>query len=51
MLNLQRMSLFIAVVDSGSFTAAAAASGQTKAVVSFNIRQLEKELGVRHCCK
>lgn len=46
MLNLQRMSLFIAVVDSGSFTAAAAASGQTKAVVSFNIRQLEKELGV-----
>ncbi|EBX2750679.1 LysR family transcriptional regulator, partial [Salmonella enterica subsp. enterica serovar Bovismorbificans] len=28
MLNLQRMSLFIAVVDSGSFTAAAAASGQ-----------------------
>lgn len=45
MLNLQRMSLFIAVVDSGSFTAAAAASGQTKAVVSFNIRQLE-ELGV-----
>ncbi|ELO6285887.1 LysR family transcriptional regulator [Salmonella enterica] len=46
MLNLQRMSLFIAVVDSGSFTAAAAALGQTKAVVSFNIRQLEKELGV-----
>ncbi|QIL08341.1 LysR family transcriptional regulator [Salmonella enterica subsp. enterica serovar Adjame] len=42
MLNLQRMSLFVAVVDSGSFTAAAAASGQTKAVVSFNIRQLEK---------
>lgn len=28
MLNLQRMSLFIAVVNSGSFTAAAAASGQ-----------------------
>ncbi|EMY3699765.1 LysR family transcriptional regulator [Salmonella enterica] len=46
MLNLQRISLFVAVVDSGSFTAAAAASGQTKAVVSFNIRQLEKELGV-----
>ncbi|WP_348235481.1 LysR family transcriptional regulator, partial [Salmonella enterica] len=37
MLNLQRMSLFIAVVDRGSFTAAAAAAGQTKAVVSFNI--------------
>ncbi len=43
---LDLINLFIAVVDSGSFTAAAAASGQTKAVVSFNIRQLEKELGV-----
>ncbi|EGE4653917.1 LysR family transcriptional regulator [Salmonella bongori serovar 40:z35:-] len=46
MLNLQRISLFVAVVESGSFTAAAAASGQTKAVVSVNIRQLENELGV-----
>lgn len=46
MLNLQRMNMFVAVVDSGSFTAAATALGQTKAVVSFNIRQLESELGV-----
>lgn len=46
MLNLQRMSMFVAVVDSGSFTAAAAALGQTKAVISFNVRQLESELGV-----
>ena len=46
MLNLQRMNMFVAVVDSGSFTAAAAALGQTKAVVSFNVRQLENELGV-----
>lgn len=46
MLNLQRMTTFVAVVDTGSFTAAAAALGQTKAVVSFNIRQLENELGV-----
>ena len=46
MLNLQRMNMFVAVVDSGSFTAAAAALGQTKAVVSFNVRQLESELGV-----
>lgn len=46
MLNLQRMTMFVAVVDSGSFTAAAAALGQTKAVVSFNVRQLESELGV-----
>jgi DNA-binding transcriptional LysR family regulator len=37
MLNLQRMTMFVAVVESGSFTAAAAALGQTKAVVSFNV--------------
>lgn len=30
MLNLQRMSLFIAVVDSGSFTAAAAHRAKQK---------------------
>lgn len=46
MLNLQRVAMFLAVVDAGSFTAAAATLGQTKAVVSFNIRQLEAELGV-----
>lgn len=46
MLNLQRVTMFVAVVDAGSFTAAAAALGQTKAVVSFNVRQLESELGV-----
>lgn len=40
------MTMFMAVVDSGSFTAAAAALGQTKAVISFNVRQLESELGV-----
>lgn len=50
MLNLQRMNMFVAVVDSGSFTAAAAALGQTKAVVSFNVRQLENELGSRCYC-
>ncbi|EOZ9390218.1 LysR substrate-binding domain-containing protein [Enterobacter cancerogenus] len=46
MLNLQRTAMFVAVVESGSFTAAADALGLTKAVVSFNIRQLEDELGV-----
>lgn len=46
MLNLQRMAMFVAVVDCGSFTAAAVALAQTKAVVSFNVRQLESELGV-----
>ena len=44
MLNLQRVTMFIAVVDAGSFTLAAAALGQTKAVVSFNVRQLENDL-------
>lgn len=46
MLNLQRAAIFAVVVDTGSFTAAANAMGLTKAVVSFNIRQLEAELGV-----
>jgi DNA-binding transcriptional LysR family regulator len=46
MLNLQRLTIFAAVVEAGSFTAAAAALGQTKAVISFNIKQLEAELGV-----
>lgn len=46
MLNLQRLAIFVAVVDAGSFTAAAVALGQTKAVVSFNVKQLEGELGV-----
>ena len=46
MLNLQRTEMFIAVADTGSFTAAAEAMGLTKAVVSFHIRQLEEELGV-----
>lgn len=46
MINLQRTAMFVAVADSGSFTAAAETMGLTKAVVSFNIRQLEDELGV-----
>ena len=46
MINLQRAQMFVAVADTGSFTAAAEAMGLTKAVVSFNIRQLEDELGV-----
>ncbi|CAI2421044.1 D-malate degradation protein R [Serratia ficaria] len=45
-LNLQRLAIFVAVVDAGSFTAAAVTLGQTKAVVSFNVKQLENELGV-----
>ncbi|NIF23703.1 LysR family transcriptional regulator [Candidatus Pantoea multigeneris] len=46
MLSLQRVAMFIAVVESGSFTAAAASLRQTKAAISINIRQLEAELGV-----
>ncbi|MGE4801855.1 LysR family transcriptional regulator [Yersinia hibernica] len=46
MLNLQRLMIFAAVVEAGSFTAAATALGLTKAVVSFNIKQLEIDLGV-----
>ncbi|MBC8949311.1 LysR family transcriptional regulator [Xenorhabdus sp. TS4] len=46
MLNLQRVAMFVAVVETGSFTSAATTLRQTKAVVSFNIRQLEEELGV-----
>lgn len=44
MLNLQRTAMFVAVADAGSFTAAAESMGLTKAVVSFNIRQLESLL-------
>ncbi|MEN5017507.1 LysR family transcriptional regulator [Erwinia sp. Eh17-17] len=46
MLNLQRVAMFVAVADAGSFTSAAASSGQTKAAISFNIQRLESELGV-----
>ena len=41
MLNLQRLEIFIAVVSAGSFTRAATSLGLTKAVVSFNVKQLE----------
>lgn len=46
MINLQRLEMFVAVVEAGSFTKAADTLGLTKAVVSFNIKQLEGELGV-----
>lgn len=46
MLDLQRVATFVAVAETGSFTAAANTLMQTKAMVSFNIRRLEDELGV-----
>ncbi len=46
MVSLDRFEIFCAVVDAGSFTGAAALLNQTRAVVSFNVKQLETELGV-----
>lgn len=46
MVSLDRFELFSAVVQAGSFTGAAEHLGQTRAAVSFNIKQLEAELGV-----
>jgi DNA-binding transcriptional LysR family regulator len=44
--NLNRLAAFTAVVESGSFTAAAEKLGLTKAMVSQHVSRLEKELGI-----
>lgn len=44
MMNLNRLSYFAAVVDTGSFTRAAERLGITKAVVSQQVAQLEQDL-------
>ncbi|AIF48705.1 LysR family transcriptional regulator [Dyella japonica] len=44
--NLNRLSVFVALVRAGSFTAAAEVLGMTKAMVSQHIARLEAELGV-----
>ncbi|MBB3228853.1 DNA-binding transcriptional LysR family regulator [Luteibacter sp. Sphag1AF] len=46
MVSLDRFDTFKAIVDAGSLTAAAQTLGQSKAVVSFNLKKLEEELGV-----
>ncbi|MDD1015112.1 LysR family transcriptional regulator [Pseudomonas rubra] len=46
MVSLDRFELFCAVVQAGSFTGAAERLQQTRAAVSFSIKQLEAELGV-----
>lgn len=46
MLQLHRLQSFVAVVEAGSFTAAAATLGLSKAVVSLHVKQLEAELGL-----
>ncbi|WP_324626447.1 LysR family transcriptional regulator [Acinetobacter sp. MD2(2019)] len=43
---MQRLEIFVAVVDTGSFTKAAQILGLTKAVVSSNIKVLEEGLRV-----
>jgi DNA-binding transcriptional LysR family regulator len=45
-INLNRLAAFAAVVDSGSFTAAAEKLGLTKAMVSQHVSRLEAELGL-----
>ena len=43
--NLNRLSVFVALVRAGSFTAAAEQLGLTKAMVSQHLAKLERELG------
>ncbi|MFS8047747.1 LysR family transcriptional regulator [Rhizobium sp. BR 314] len=43
--SLDRLTVFRAVVETGSFTAAARKLNQARAAVSFNVKQLESELG------
>ncbi|GAB2862977.1 LysR family transcriptional regulator [Pseudoduganella ginsengisoli] len=43
--NLNRLLVFVTVVDAGSLTAAAVRLGLTKTVVSAHIRKLEQETG------
>ncbi len=47
MAKFQEMTSFVAVVDSGSFIAAAEATGLSKAAVSRHVSDLEHRLGVR----
>jgi DNA-binding transcriptional LysR family regulator len=47
MLDLQRLSSFLAVVRAGSFVGAADAAGLSKAAVSRHVAELEAQLGVR----
>lgn len=45
MLDLTRLTSFVALVNAGSFTSAAKALGLTKAAVSLHVRKLEEDLG------
>jgi DNA-binding transcriptional LysR family regulator len=46
-MDLNRIRAFVAVVEAGSFTAAAAELGTTKSVVSRALGGLERDLGIR----
>ena len=46
-INLNRLAVFVAVVESGSLTAAAARLGTAKTMVSTHMQRLELELGAR----
>ncbi len=43
--NLNRLLVFVSVIEAGSLTGAAARLGMTKTVVSAHIRKLEQEVG------
>jgi DNA-binding transcriptional LysR family regulator len=45
--TITRMRAFVAVVDSGGFSAAARVTGRSKALMSKYIAELEDELGAR----
>ena len=45
--NLDQLEAFAAVVELGSFSAAAARLNLTQPAISFQIRQLERRLGIR----
>ncbi|HKY21315.1 MAG TPA: LysR family transcriptional regulator, partial [Vicinamibacterales bacterium] len=45
--NLNRLGIFAAVVEAGSFTAASARLGLSKTVVTTHIQRLERELGAQ----
>lgn len=45
--NLNDLTTFVAVAESGSFTGAAAHLGVSTAAVSYTIRKLEQDVGVR----
>src|SRR5271166_1659494 len=45
--KVQEMTSFVAVVDEGSFVAAANVTGQSKAAVSRHVGELERRLGTR----